>query len=478
MPYTTAKRDGKWKVFKKGADGEPTGEALGTFESESEAEAQITAIEANENKDQTKEADKTKCGYYDEMYVPWGVTTFEDLEAAEAIQESAIEAKKTTSAFSQLASNILGADITDKAGALSRLASDYTTRLTRLFSVRRKELANLPLPSPSQDQPGGDAILPPAGEGLFIWKENGEYKWFAAYSNNYRDNDNPPEIISAESHRKFDKGLEAGKYPMPELWPWHVPYRGGVATMHAYDEATGFTIAAGTFDKDKEWMAEGMMKAGWGGVSHGMPSDQIEKDTESHIITDHVTREISPLPPWAAANKLSFNIISKENIMGIPAHKRDEFVKAFGEEKVMEIEKALEGKAKEAQEAGLEQKEATEAPATPAGTATPGTQAPAQTETMTPAQVADAIIMVVTPLAEAIKAVTNEIKELKRTDAEKVAEKAAGTPVASLESLLSQRLPGLFSEATEIDGRTSLAKSKPKQKENQESGLFFQGWTQ
>lgn len=253
---------------------------------------------------------------------------------------------------------------------------------------------------------------------------------------------------------------------MPELWPWHVPYRAGVANLHAFDEETGFTIAAGTFDKGKEWMAEGMVAAGWVGVSHGMPSDAIQKDAQTHVITDHVTLEISPLPKWAAANKLSFNIISKENTMGIPAHKREEFIKAFGEEKVAAIELALDGKAKEAQEAGLEQKETTEA-----------TPAPAEV-TMTPAQVADAIIMAVTPLAEAVRGLVAEVKELKRSDTEKIKEQAANTPAASLESLLSQRLPGLFSEATEVDGRSSLAKSKPTQKETKETGLFFESWTQ
>ena len=157
--------------------------------------------------------------------------------------------------------------------------------------------------------------------------------------------------------------------------------------------------------------------------------------------------------------------------MAIPAHKRDEFIKAFGLEKVEAMEKALEGRAKEAQEAGIEQKEQAEAQAT-----TPTEKTPEQVA-LTAQQVADAIIMAVTPLAEAIKAVTDEVKELKRSDAAKVAEKAAGTPAASLESLLSGQLTGLFSKETEVDGRSSLAKSKPKQAPAQgEGGLFFQSW--
>lgn len=471
--------NGKVKVYKKGPNNQPTGEALGTHDTDAQAQAQVEALYANEDAEtpsartQAKEADITKCGY--EMPLS-GPVSFDELEAAEIAEKTAMEAHKATSQFQILARNILNRmDVTDKAAALGKLANDYAGRIKAAMSPRMKE-------APAAEK---EAEAPQSS--LLIWKENDTYRWIAAYSNNFRDEDNPPEIISTQSHKEFDQALEKGEWPMPELWPWHIPYRLGQAHTHAFDEESGFTIAAGTFDKDKGWAAEAMMNAGWTGVSHGMPSEEIRRDEKDNsIIIRHRSREISPLIPQAAANKLSFNVIStKENNMAIPAHKRDEFVKAFGLEKVEAMEKALEGRAKEAQEAGIEQKEQAETPAqapTPSDTPSARPQAektPEQQAALTAQQVADAIIMAVSPLVEEVKSLRDEVKELKRSDAAKVAEKAAGTPAASLESLLSGQLTGLFSKETEVDGRSGLAKSKPKQAPAQgEGGLFFQSWLQ
>ncbi len=50
MPYTKKKNGDEWCVYKKGADGEPEGDTLGCHPSEAEADAQIAAIHANEDK--------------------------------------------------------------------------------------------------------------------------------------------------------------------------------------------------------------------------------------------------------------------------------------------------------------------------------------------------------------------------------------------------------------------------------------------
>lgn len=127
MPYMKVTEGGKVRVFKKGPDGKPMGKMMGEHDSEEAANTQIAAIEANEDKE-TKEGDHTKC--YDSfgvemdvMYVPLNVISFSELEALEEAEDSAKEARKLTSYFSQLAYNITGSmDINDKAAALSRLA--------------------------------------------------------------------------------------------------------------------------------------------------------------------------------------------------------------------------------------------------------------------------------------------------------------------------------------------------------------------
>ena len=143
----------------------------------------------------------------------------------------------------------------------------------------------------------------------YIWKDNnGQYRWLAAYTNNFRDNDNPPEIISTEAHKEFDEAVNKGLYPMPEVWLWHYPYPIGQTHYHTFDEKSGFCIAGGTIDK--EWAAKGIIAANWNGVSHGMPKKEIERDEKDKtILTRRRTREITFLPTRAAANNLAFSIV-------------------------------------------------------------------------------------------------------------------------------------------------------------------------
>jgi hypothetical protein len=62
-------------------------------------------------------------------------------------------------------------------------------------------------------------------------------------------------------------------------------------------------------------------------------------------------------------------------------------------------------------------------------------------------------------LTESMTALATEVKELKRTDSDRIAEKAADTPPASLQALIAQRIVG--NEAARVDGRSTLAKDKP-----------------
>jgi hypothetical protein len=288
---------------------------------------------------------------------------------------------------------------------------------------------------------------------LFIWKEGDTYRWMAAYSNNRRDDDSPPEIISTESHKEFDTALHKGEWPMPELWLWHIPYPVGTTQYHAFDESTGFPVAAGTFNKGSEWAAEGIMQAGWDGVSHGMPDAWIKRDDkDKSIIVRHRTKEITFLPLWAAANKLAFSIISKEASMsdekGLPAHKRAEFITAFGEEKVKQMEDTLEDKSKAADEAGIQKKEETPATETPAAPAlTPDSE----------------IVKALGTLAEQIAGMRNDfdtrIKALESGVTEVKEKQAADEPFDLMEFLKSKSAIG--APEAKVDGRTTLAKDGP-----------------
>lgn len=285
-----------------------------------------------------------------------------------------------------------------------------------------------------------------ADDNLFIWKEGGVYKWIAAYSNNRRDDDNPPEIISSESHKAFDEALSKGEYPMPELWLWHLPYRVGVTQWHAYDEAKGFPIAAGVFDAGKEWVAEALMNnKEWTGVSHGMPKSYIKRDeADESIIIRHVTKEISILPAWAAANKLSFHLISKENAMteekALPAHKLEGLVNLAGEERAKEVEAALADKAKEADEAGIEKKEETPVEEKP--------------KTLSDKELVEAFVAV----KESLSALEQRLEALEAVKAEETKEADEFDLVAFLKSKSVVGAP-----EAKVDGRTTLAKDGPEE---------------
>lgn len=273
---------------------------------------------------------------------------------------------------------------------------------------------------------------------LFIWKENGQYRWLSAYSNNRIDDES--EIISAASHKEFDQALHNKEWPMPELYLWHIPYPVGQADYHAYDESSGFPVAAGHFYPGMDWAAEGVLKEGWDGASHGMPEQWLKYDpTNDKVIIRHRTKEITFLPQWAAANKLAFSIINKESTMdevtkGLPAHKRPEFVKAFGEERVKQIEEALASKAKEADDAGVVKKEG---------------------DVMTKEDFMKGLELVLDKVKEAMDGLDTRLKAI---EAAKVKEEDQFDVMALLKakSIIGK-------EAAKVDGRSALAKDVPEE---------------
>lgn len=146
----------------------------------------------------------------------------------------------------------------------------------------------------------------------FIFKApNGRYAFLATYSNNLRDNDWFPEIISGESHKRFVELVKEGKAPLPELWIFHeqdlkVGECIGVA-VDEYDNGVCFALAYGYFDEGMERIAESLMQLDvLPGMSHGMPVKSLSRlQTDSSIITQHETVEVSILPRKYAANRVT-----------------------------------------------------------------------------------------------------------------------------------------------------------------------------
>jgi hypothetical protein len=319
----------------------------------------------------------------------------------------------------------------------------------------------------------GDYILswfkdePEDETGLSIWKEGNVYWWLARYSNKYRDNDNPPEIISSESHKRFEKLVKEGKAPLPELWAWHNKnWKVGKSNGVAYDEL-GFAVALGTFDKGKEEVAEALMKSKESiKVSHGMPISTIKRDeVDPTIIVEHETREISFLPAWAAANKLTGFVVleSKEESMAIPDETKQEWISKLGikPETLESLETANAEDAAKAVTEGLESKETEVAQPATQPVLTPEIKEISTDELIS--AVKEAINGIVAPLAERINALELSLKEVKEIS-DKREEALKGTPTASLQALLGQfAQTAIGKDETRVDGRTSLAQSKPKE---------------
>lgn len=471
MPYGKFREGGKIAVYKVGPDKKKVGKRLGSHPDDAAADKQLAALNASEKKVAKKEIESAEelvtkdGGGWEPEPIPVKVVdegttalTFADLFAQAEAEEMAEIMGNLTSQFSMLACNVMAApEVTDKAVALKGLADEYQGLLETYI---RHEATEKTIGEEIEDhlydaEPVGEKGLgwlgklkqlffgepesAPESSDLFIWKEDSTYRWIAAYSNNRQDNEQ--EIISSQSHKEFDEALHNKEWQMPEVYLWHIPYPVGVADYHAYDESTGFPVAAGHFYAGMEWAAEGILKEKWGGVSHGMPPRWVQYDPQNpQVIIRHRTKEIAFLPLWAAANKLAFSIIDKEQSMsdiekGLPAHKRQEFVKAFGEERVKQIEAALANKSKEADEAGIQKKETS------------------QEAALTQADLAKALEVVLDKVKEGFDVMSTRLEAL---EAEKVKEADQFDILAQLKAKSIIGNP-----VARVDGRSKLAADAP-----------------
>jgi hypothetical protein len=188
---------------------------------------------------------------------------------------------------------------------------------------------------------------------------------------------------------------------------------------------------------------------------------------------EHETREISFLPAWAAANKLTgfvvLNLESKEESMAIPDETKQDWISKLGikPETLQSLEEANAADADKALTEGLESKETEEAQ--------PATQEPApkeevkseETVTLTVAELKQAfqetVTNVISPVIERLNTLEGNLKELKEIS-DKRDEVLKGTPTASISALLGEfAKSAIGAEENRVDGREKLAKSKPKE---------------
>jgi hypothetical protein len=478
MPYKVYAEDGEFAVYKHDAEGKPVGKRLGKHPSRKKAEDQMAALYAAEKKEIAPEVEEKM---YDDAVsivsiIPATATTFAEVEEYFKSSEITQRVQELTRQFQTISENIMWSpEVTDKPKALKELVDELDALLVEAVGkpgagvfgkAKDKVLKALGLSSKlvpvDQSKPR-----------FMIWKEGDAYRWLAVYSNKYRDEDNPPEILSAKAHKEFVAEVDAGRAMYPELWHYHVPgTRWGVSDFVAFDEGTGFSLASGTVDKGHEHEAEVMAELDHPlAVSHGLEVlDRNAKDKT--VIEKYRTVEISDLPVVAAANKLTgFSILKGATPMTLSADKKAHLQKVgLKPEAIAALEADLDGKAKAAEAAGIESKEATpeakpevehkdEAPITPEPVVPP-------TPAVTREEVALAIAQSIGPVVEQMTAITQAMTKMAKTDEERIVQKAVDTPALSIAALVMKNLSAVGKDATKLGvGDMGLAKDKPAQAE-------------
>lgn len=412
--------------------------------------------------------------------VPFGVLTFDEYDRTVSMKKKTEDIKKDTKVFQEIVENIMiDPNVGDKPGGIRKLANDFANRIESAFlgmkSMFTKEEDNF---VPNLDVP------------FSVFKDkDGTMRWIARYSNNCRDQDNPPEIISAKSHEYFEEMIDKGAVPMPELWVWHMPLKIGTAEVVTFDKENGIAIAAGTFDDDAKEFAELVVSTAdqWG-VSHGMPGQYIERSKEDPtVIIKHITKEISVLPKYAAANKWADFQVLKEVDMTIKQEKLEQ-LKALGADE--EMLEALQSGNKELSEAfselGIERKEVDdeevvddevveekdvdkEVPAEEPAEEKAADEEPADEVGDEDGGLRKEMLEALTELGTIIKSMNERLTaiEEKQQEDETVEDKDIfDLPAMSLKEALLQGLnikenSARNAEETVIDGRTKLAKDKP-----------------
>jgi hypothetical protein len=468
MLWKTVPAGDMYEVYKLDKEGNVTGDAVGSYKTIEEADGRVEKF--------NKSVD----------FYSWTAISFAELESEREAAEIVDEASRLASQFHMLVDNIMwDEDSEDKSEAVRQLANEFSSLLSSATNQSPTK-SNSILGKAVDAVVGAFSHKEQGNRGMFIWKDEGDtYRWLARYSNKFRDNDHPPEIISSKSHQKFTALVDAGVVEPPDLWLWHIPqYHVGKADWVTYDDV-GFAYAGGSFYTEYNDVAKSLSQVSELGVSHGMPRWSIQRDEgDNSIITQHITEEISPLPLSAAANKMAdFVVLNKETNMAIPKEKRDTLINDWKIDPVLldVLESQSLKDAASATNSGVESKDLTDVDGTETGVTEIVTDVVATTDeevetedqatevveaevVKMPPEMASAIeatMKMVTLLGAKVDALSNEIKSIKVTDEEKIAEKAARTPLASLTALMTESVIG--KERASVDGRTVLANDSPKE---------------
>lgn len=293
--------------------------------------------------DERDEKGRGKPGYKrDDKVAMWpgpGVMSFAELDQAEAAMEATWRINDTTEQFLYMMNNVMSSDMAaaEKRASMQSLMMEFDERMGSQLEMMG-EVADGDMDAMETDDMDKDASseagapdeprLPEPADVLYkallesqtdksmsegslsVYKmKDGSWRWHAIYTNNFKDVDFPPDIITKQAHLDFIDMLEKGEVDYPELWHWHIPNtawgKADYITFVNLEQAkgAGFMFATGYVLPGHENEAASLSKSGPLpiGVSHGMK--EIKRDSQNpEQITGYITYEISDLPLKYAAN--------------------------------------------------------------------------------------------------------------------------------------------------------------------------------
>lgn len=321
MPYTTKNENGKYKVYKKGDNGEPTGDSLGSHDTDKEAQDQIGAIESEEREKKLKRSSK---GWYNKLpqskvnYNPVGGIPndkmcanchwFNVYDNTCTVVEGDISPTGLSDLWMAVVEyepepipvKIVGntEDEYIEIDTKEKQPNLFNKVVSWLFGSKKEKK---------------EATKDEKIEISLGFKTLPDNKWIASWTNNFLDLNG--EIFSEKSIDEYIERVDKGIMPYPELWYRHLPVPFGAAEWLG---RTGhLTFAVGRFydtEVGRKMYDHYSNRTDSIPLSHGYlyPKELKEKTKEGNVYWSFNTYEISTLEPGEAANPLTeFGVLEK-----------------------------------------------------------------------------------------------------------------------------------------------------------------------
>ena len=267
--------------------------------------------------------------------------------------------------------------------------------------------------------------------------KNGAWRWVGIVTNRYQDK--VKELFPEEAHKEFVSYVDRTK-DYPELWAWHTPGMPlGQADFVEYID--GFRIDSGYFHKDMEDVAESLSKSDGLGMSHGFKYRLTDKK-EDGTFERYRSFEDTVLPAARACNPwtlfLTVEAVKEETRMPFTNVKRAFLVEHLGEDRVKKLEEELPALSKELVEAGVGFKDLEEvfqaSEETPRGDPEVGDgELDGRVSALETSiqQILDGQAALQKALTESVGTLGGAVKELQKTDDEKIAGRMSPRTVVS-----------------------------------------------